>query len=51
MDQIDFLQEVYADYVVKHHLPMVSADEQDYLPEHDSWLKNFIELWDYAQNS
>ena len=49
MDAIDFLQEVYADYVVKHKLPMVSADEQDFLPEHDAWLTNFIKLWDYAQ--
>ena len=30
LDGIDFLQEVYADYVVKHKLPMVSADEQDW---------------------
>ena len=49
MDAIDFLQEVYADYVVKHRLPMVSADEQDFLPDHDAWLRNFIKFWDYAQ--
>jgi hypothetical protein len=49
MDAIDFLSEVYADYVVKHKLPMVSADEQDFLPEHDAWLRNFSKLWDYAQ--
>ena len=49
MDAIDFLHEVYADYVVKHKLPMVSADEQDFMPEHDAWLRNFVKLWDYAQ--
>tara|TARA_B100001113_G_C20970854_1_gene561721 strand:- start:230 stop:424 length:195 start_codon:yes stop_codon:yes gene_type:complete len=49
MDAIDFMSEVYVDYVVKHKLPRVSADEQDFLPAHDAWLKNFIKLWDYAQ--
>ncbi len=49
MDQIDFLQEVYADYVVKHRLPMVSADEQDFHPEHTAWFHNFIKAWDHAQ--
>ena len=49
MDEIDFLSEVYADYVVKHKLPMVSADEQDFLTDHDAWLRNFIKLLDYAQ--
>ena len=49
MDAIDFMGEVYADYVVKHRLPMVSADEQDFLPEHDAWLRNFSKLCDYAQ--
>ena len=48
-DSIDFMSEVYADYVVKHKLPMVAADEQDIMPEHDAWLTNFIKLWDYAQ--
>ena len=49
-DPIDFMSEVYTDYVVKHSLPMVSADEQDSIsPEHDAWLSNFIKLWDYAQ--
>jgi len=48
MNSLDFLQEVYADYVVKHGLPMVSADEQDFLPDHDAWLTNFVTLWDYA---
>tara|TARA_B000000475_G_scaffold177533_1_gene142793 strand:- start:305 stop:481 length:177 start_codon:yes stop_codon:yes gene_type:complete len=50
-DPIDFMSEVYTDYVVKHSLPMVSADEQDSIsPEHDAWLSNFITIWDYAQS-
>ena len=44
MDAIDFLGEVYADYVVKHRLPMVSADEQDFLPEHDAWSVSYTHL-------
>ena len=54
MDAIDFLTEVYEDYCTKHRLPYVSADEQDLTDEalikHDSWLRNFSQLWDYAQH-
>ena len=49
MDAIDFLTEVYEDYCTKHGLPYVSADEQEYNPKHDAWVKNYIKLWDYAQ--
>ena len=51
MDAIDFLTEVYEDYCTKHGLPYVSADEQDegLNVKHDIWLRNFSQLWDYAQ--
>ncbi len=49
MDAIDFLTEVYEDYCTKHGLPYVSADEQEYDAKHDSWLRNFSQMWDYAQ--
>ncbi len=49
MDAIDFLTVVYEDYCTKHRLPYVSADEQEYDAKHDSWLRNFSKLWDYAQ--
>ena len=49
MDAIDFLTVVYEDYCTKHRLPYVSADEQEYDAKHDSWLRNFSQLWDYAQ--
>ena len=51
MDAIDFLTEVYEDYCTKHGLPYVSADEQDegLNVKHDSWLRNFSQMWDYAQ--
>ena len=53
LDGIDFLQEVYADYVVKHKLPMVSADEQDWNELSEServWMQQFITLWDTEQS-
>ena len=50
-DQIDFLTVAYEDYCTKHQLPYVSADEQDYMPEHDAWLTKFSEMWDLAVDS
>ena len=53
LDGIDFLQEVYADYVVKHKLPMVSADEQDWnelSPSQRVWIEQFQILWEAEQS-
>ena len=49
MDSVDFLTEVYEDYCTKHHIPFVSADEQD-LSElsqaQRDWITFFSYLWD-----
>tara|TARA_B100000700_G_C14650169_1_gene671574 strand:+ start:122 stop:364 length:243 start_codon:yes stop_codon:yes gene_type:complete len=50
MDKMDFLQEVYTDYCALHNLPLVSADEQDD-PHHQAWMDNYIQLWEYAEES
>ena len=54
MDNIDFLTDVYEDYITKHHLPYRSADEQDttdWDEKHILWLRNFNEMWELACDS
>lgn len=53
LDGLGFLCEVYADYVVKHKLPMVSADEQDWnelTPSERVWIEQFQILWEAEQD-
>jgi len=53
LDGLGFLCEVYADYVVKHKLPMISADEQDWnelTPSQRVWIQQFQLLWDAEQD-
>ena len=53
LDGLGFLCEVYADYVVKHKLPMVSADEQDWNELTQServWIEQFQILWEAEQS-
>ncbi len=54
MDTIDFLTITFNDYIQKHNLPAVSADqilaESAYANEEQrQWLVNFIELWENAE--
>ena len=53
LDGLGFLCEVYADYVVKHKLPMISADELDWnelTPSQRVWIQQFQLLWDAEQD-
>ena len=53
IDSIDLLVTVYEDYITKHGLPPVSADEQDIteiVEEQLEWMKAFQVLWDEAQS-
>ena len=53
LDGLGFLCEVYADYVVKHKLPMVSADEQDWnelTQSEQVWMEQFQILWEAEQD-
>jgi len=51
-DSIDLLVMVYEDYITKHTLPPVSADEQDItelVEEQMEWMKAFQIIWEEAQ--
>jgi hypothetical protein len=47
---MDFLTEVYADYLAKHNLPEVPAEELPFvvndMMRHQAWLDRFTEIWD-----
>lgn len=47
---VDFLMEVYGDYLAKHNLPEVSAEELPLvtdITDHQVWIDAFTEVWDH----
>ncbi len=51
MDFEDFLIEVFNDFIKKHNLPEVSADQILYESAYETeyqrqWLQNFIATWE-----
>ena len=47
---VDFLMEVYTDYLAKHNLPEVPAEELPFVTDmtiHESWVDAFTEAWDH----
>ncbi len=52
-DAIAFLCDVYSDYIKKHNLPKVSADEQNFgelTQRQVLWIEHFIDVWDAVQD-
>ena len=46
----NFLTEVYNDYLAKHNLPDVAAEELPFVADmtiHESWVDAFTEAWDH----
>jgi hypothetical protein len=53
---LNWLGDVYDDYVEKHNLPSVSADEQalegeGLTPEQANWIDSFSQVWEEVQNN
>lgn len=49
---MDFLSEIYSDYLLKHDLPAVCAEElaaSHFGTDHHDWLEKFIVVWDHYQ--
>ena len=47
---VDFLMEVYGDYLAKHNLPEVPAEELPLvtdITDHQVWIDAFTEVWDH----
>ena len=47
---VNFLMEVYGDYLAKHNLPEVPAEELPFvtdMSDHQAWVDAFTEVWDH----
>jgi hypothetical protein len=53
---MNWLIDIYDDFIEKHNLPSISADEQAFegeglTPEQANWINSFIQVWDEVHDN